>query len=332
MSLAGSPVVIDYPSIFARLADWSVYADSGGTGPLNQTSGFTKVQVFTNDTAYLFQSNGSTGFPQPAPAVAEDGAWHHWAMSYNASTSTLTQSLDGVVGRVLTLGGALQPFYDATSSVHIAYRDVITGGANMLVSNMRLVTDATLLPYAVNYTVPTSPLGTFDNGTTALLLRCVAPPPPPSPLPPYPSASLLSHLLPPSPSSPLPPTPPPSLWQYAGAFVDVAGTGRTMNSSATSDNHNSSCVFNFTTTPGVSPCALPSPTNLSACEAWAAQNGFNTIGLQNGGKARALAASLSLLRAVHAAALSWCTARPFSLSAARSVTAARAASSPPTAR
>ena len=205
--LAGSPV--NYPSLFVRLEDWSVYVNPAGTGPLDQTSGFTKIQISTNNTAFLFLHNGDAGYPETAPAVVEDGTWHHWAMSYNASTNTLYQSLDGVVGRVLTLGGDLQPFYDATSSVRIAYGDFVTGGAT-LVSNVRLVTNATRLPYAVNYTVPTSPLGPFENGTTSLLLRCVAPPPPPPSPPPLPPAppSLPPAQPPPGGVSPPPPSPP----------------------------------------------------------------------------------------------------------------------------
>ena len=292
--MAGSPD--GFPKIVVRKDDWSVYANPAGVGPLNQTSGFTKIQISTNDTAYLFKdtpqfmNNGSSGFPQTAPAVAEDGAWHHWAMSYNASTSTLTQSLDGVVGRVLTLGGVLQPFYDATSSVQIAYGNFVNTGGATLVSNIRLVTNATLLPYAVNYTVPTSPLGAFANGTTALLLRCVTPPPPPSPSPPSPS----------------PPSPPPFVWQYAGAFADNFATGRTLNFSATTNGFNATCVPAVAAAQlaaGAPACALPTPTSLSACEAWAVHNGFNTIGIQNGGEARALRCAAPCRCAVHAAAL-----------------------------
>lgn len=89
--------------------------------------------------------------------------------------------------------------------------------------------------------------------------------------------------LPSAPPGVAPPTATPAAatWSFVGAFGDYAGTVRSIPYSANQGSYGASCY------PNAASCALPNPTTVAACQAWAAANGLNIVGLQNNGEARA---------------------------------------------
>lgn len=176
-----------YPYLLKRGNQWSVYvvptnADAAGA-----------TQVFLGSAAV-------TTFPPPLPGVSLASGWHHAALSFDASTGVLTEAQDGAVSTSLTIPVAYRPKYDATESLQMLFGNFV---AEVRFASVRLVTGASTLPFAGQYAVPTGPSSVAQDGTTALLLRCLAGPSPPLP-PPGP---------PPHPPPPTPPSPPSLLSQ-----------------------------------------------------------------------------------------------------------------------
>ena len=115
------------------------------------------------------------------------GDWHHVAFSFDGSSNTLTIGIDGAL---FTSYSVAPPAYDPTKSVQLLYS---AWGGETLAAELRIVRNASSLPYAQPYAVPTARVDDDGAGGTVVLdLRCGPPPAPP----------------PPPPSPPAPPRPP----------------------------------------------------------------------------------------------------------------------------
>ena len=137
--------------------------------------------------SFIFQSGA---FSRGTPPIA-DTKWHHIAFSFRGSDKTLSVAMDG---QVATFAFSTPPVFDSTLSTWFGFSQQDAG---QLVTGLRVVQGAATLPYFSAYTVPTTPVGLFNSGTTVLLVRCLAvPSPPPPPLPP------ISPPPPPSPAAP----------------------------------------------------------------------------------------------------------------------------------
>ena len=94
-------------------------------------------------------------------------AWNHFSMSWNPTARTVYTSTNGsVLANTFGTGNPRPTAYVTTDSVDVGILE-----AGMLMSNFRLVQNATTLPYTATFTPPTAPVGIFPSGTTALLLR-----------------------------------------------------------------------------------------------------------------------------------------------------------------
>jgi hypothetical protein len=134
----------------------------------------SEYSVYMNASSggyYLKFSYGDTGgavFPFQFQFVP--GTWNHYSFSYNPTINTWYGSINGtVVSHTPTLH---LPSYNSGSTVAL----YPSGSGYVIdISNLRVVTGATTLPYISNFTVPTAPLSNYPTGTTALLLRAVGP-------------------------------------------------------------------------------------------------------------------------------------------------------------
>jgi hypothetical protein len=129
----------------------------------------SEYSVYMNASSggYYLKFSYGTNFPFAFQFVP--GTWNHFSFSYNYATQTLYGSINGsVIGGGTTAGIT----YNSGSSVNLYPSG---GGYVVDISNLRVVTGATTLPYISNFTVPTAPLSIYPTGTTALLLRSVSP-------------------------------------------------------------------------------------------------------------------------------------------------------------
>jgi hypothetical protein len=129
----------------------------------------SEYSVFMNASSGGYYLKFSYGSNVPFAFQFVPGTWNHFSFSYNYATQTLYGSINGSVASGGTTAGIT---YSSGSSVNL----YPSGGGYVIdISNLRVVTGATTLPYISNFTVPTAPLSIYPTGTTALLLRSVSP-------------------------------------------------------------------------------------------------------------------------------------------------------------
>ena len=126
------------------------------------------VYMNASSGGYYLKFAYGTNFPFSFQFVP--GTWNHYSFSYNYATQMLYGSINGTVYSGGTTAGQS---YNSGSTV-----DLYPSGSGYVIdiSNLRVVTGATTLPYISNFTVPTAPLSNYPTGTTALLLRVVVGP------------------------------------------------------------------------------------------------------------------------------------------------------------
>ena len=128
----------------------------------------------------------------------------------------------------------------------------------------------------------------WSNQVYVLQAAAVSPPAPPSPSPSPPAPPRPPPAPPPPPPPPAPPPPPlsPSGWNYRGSWADFTSSyyyARSLPLSPNQGQYGATCY----NPPSGGGCASFVAFNLAQCEAWGAANGLNTVGMQNGGEARA---------------------------------------------
>jgi hypothetical protein len=129
-----------------------------------------------NSSSLFFQfSNNSTYTFQSTPNTYQPGIWNHYAVSFNPTNSTLYIGINGTIVYNSVIPLTSIPTYNSSSNWFVCNGSQIPS-VNIQISNFRMVTGATTLPYITNgFTVPTAPLSIYPTGTTALLLRSVSP-------------------------------------------------------------------------------------------------------------------------------------------------------------
>jgi hypothetical protein len=156
------PSVTNYPRIWFRQIGLSGNPSWGDfIFFLNPSPG--KVGLILSTSASTFNS-----FQSSVNYITN--SWNHISMSWDNTNSTAYISVNGSVSSQSQSGRTSE--YTSSSSIQFGvYFD-----AGSLMSNFRLVQNATTLPYITNgFTVPTAPLSIYPTGTTALLLRSVSP-------------------------------------------------------------------------------------------------------------------------------------------------------------
>ena len=129
----------------------------------------SEYSVYMNASSGGYYLKFSYGANFPFAFQFVPGTWNHFSFSYNYATQTSYGSINGSVASGGTTAGIT---YNPGSSVRL----YPSGGGYVIdISNLRVVTGATTLPYISNFTVPTAPLSVYPTGTTALLLRSVSP-------------------------------------------------------------------------------------------------------------------------------------------------------------
>ncbi len=156
------PSVTNYPRIWFRQTglsgnpSWGDFIfflnPSPGKVGLILSTGASTINSFLSSVNYITNS------------------WNHISMSWDNTNTTAYISVNGSVSSQSQSGRTSE--YTSSSSIQFG----VFFDAGSLMSNFRLVQNATTLPYITNgFTVPTAPLSVYPTGTTALLLRSVSP-------------------------------------------------------------------------------------------------------------------------------------------------------------
>ena len=149
-----------------------VYAPVTITGYpiLIQKLGSASVQYqfyFNNNNSLVIQVQNSTGgtvWYSSAIGSITTGVWAHISISFYPASLKLYCSINGTVSS--TTYTAFTSSYSSTTPFQI-YASSFSG----YISNFRVVTNASTLPYIANFTPPTTPLTTYGSGTTLALIQ-----------------------------------------------------------------------------------------------------------------------------------------------------------------
>jgi hypothetical protein len=158
-----------YPGIVRRFPAASKSSDADWQLTAAPVSG-TNIRI----TLFFLDQFGGRLNPSGLTSInAIIGQWNHVTMGWSSLNSRVYIGVNGnIVSGTRNLSANVSQ-YLATANTLIGNQVWDSG---CLMSNFRIVNlGLNTLPYTTTYTVPTSPLGLFTQGTTALLIRTPAP-------------------------------------------------------------------------------------------------------------------------------------------------------------
>jgi hypothetical protein len=133
---------------------------------LGSSSGLYQF-YFNGNNSLVIQVRNSTGgtvWYSSAIGSITTGVWTHVSLSFYPSALKLYCSINGAVS-----GTTYTAFtYDYSTSTPL---QIYASSFSGYISNFRVVTNATTLPYITNFTPPTAPLTTYGSGTTLALIQ-----------------------------------------------------------------------------------------------------------------------------------------------------------------